>query len=419
VQAAGNRIRVSVQLSDALNDSRIWGQEYDQQFTDIFKMQDAIVADIVRALQANLAGAALPSIAAKPPTADIEAYNLYLQGVSLLGKGTLASFEVSRKYFEDAIKRDPKFARAYAGLASTYMVGAGTGIPKNLRMAEAYARRALDLDPANAPDARTALAGIRLAEGRVVEAMELGRAELEANPNEPFVRAVYANHVGYTGHLRESLALARQAYAASPAEVSIIERLALSHMNSGERPEALRLTELARSLSGSNSPMTNWVLLDDLVTSRRFAEAQAVFAQTHVEDDSGWARTERTADAVFAALGNGNRRSAARAAANEMISASTAKGSAEFNGTACNTGALLYSLLGDMDGAYQIATECLDRAKGGALAFETSLQLPIFRPFIRDRRFQAYAERVGLMEYWRKAGPPDYCDLNNNMLTCR
>jgi hypothetical protein len=80
----------------------------------------------------------------------------------------------------------------------------------------------------------------------------------------------------------------------------------------------------------------------------------------------------------------------------------------------------LFTQLDALDLAFQLANQSLDHfARTGTVGGAwVALWLPELRPFRRDPRFQALVTRVGLMEYWQQAGPPDDCDLNDGKLTC-
>jgi hypothetical protein len=83
---------------------------------------------------------------------------------------------------------------------------------------------------------------------------------------------------------------------------------------------------------------------------------------------------------------------------------------------------MAYALLGALDVAYDLADQCLDSAAPDAVlatAYVNTFKWdPDLRPFRRDRRFQAFATRLGLMEYWQQYGAPDDCDLKDGKLTC-
>src|SRR6516225_3282880 len=110
VKSAGERIRVTAQLVSAQDGLRIWNDSYDRQFTDIFKLQDELAASIVQELRGTIAPSNAPQIVRAPPTQDIEAYQFYLQARSL----PLSNVEGTIALLDQALARDPKFARALA-----------------------------------------------------------------------------------------------------------------------------------------------------------------------------------------------------------------------------------------------------------------------------------------------------------------
>jgi adenylate cyclase len=121
VQRAGNQVRVNVQLINALNDAHLWADTFDRQLTDIFTVESEIAKSVADALQATLTGAEKKSIA-KAPTANPEAYELYLKGRFFWNKRSGVDLRKAIDYFNQAIAKDPNYALAYAGLADSYML---------------------------------------------------------------------------------------------------------------------------------------------------------------------------------------------------------------------------------------------------------------------------------------------------------
>ena len=117
VRAADKRIRITAQLINAQDGLHLWSESYDEEFTDLFKLQDTLATAIMTALQPNLHAAAETAVSQGRPTRDVEAYQLYLQGSSLADRVTEENENRAIEYFQQAIARDPKFARAYAGVA--------------------------------------------------------------------------------------------------------------------------------------------------------------------------------------------------------------------------------------------------------------------------------------------------------------
>ena len=87
VRSAGERIRVTAQLINAQTGFHLWSQSYDRRYEDIFKLQDELAGAILQALQVNLDGKSPAAVLPEPPTPNLEAYQLYLQGRALLWRG--------------------------------------------------------------------------------------------------------------------------------------------------------------------------------------------------------------------------------------------------------------------------------------------------------------------------------------------
>ncbi len=120
VRKAGNRVRITAQLIDVESDSHLWSDTYDRELDDIFAIQkeiaDHIVAELTQALNAEEAIA--DSIL--PPTTDLAAYEIYLQGRYLLALRGGENLKKAARLFEQAVQIDSSFADAYGALSKTY-----------------------------------------------------------------------------------------------------------------------------------------------------------------------------------------------------------------------------------------------------------------------------------------------------------
>ena len=121
VQVMRNRLRVNVQLIDAATDRHLWAEQYDKTLDDAFVVQSEIARAIVEAVGATLSRAEAGAIAS-PPTANAEAYRLYLQGRDYyLRPGYLRqNCEIAQRLFERALALDPSFALAHAALSEVH-----------------------------------------------------------------------------------------------------------------------------------------------------------------------------------------------------------------------------------------------------------------------------------------------------------
>jgi TolB-like protein/Flp pilus assembly protein TadD len=148
VQKAADQVRVNVQLINAMTDAHVWADTYDRKLTDIFAVESEIAKAIAETLQAKLTGAEKTSIA-KAPTANPEAYELYLKGRFFWNKRTGTDLRKAIEYFDQAIAKDPNYALAYVGLADSYLLlssYAAVSPGESLPPARSALKKALELD---------------------------------------------------------------------------------------------------------------------------------------------------------------------------------------------------------------------------------------------------------------------------------
>jgi TolB-like protein len=117
VRRAGEQVRINAQLIDATTDHHLWAERYDGKMDNIFGLQDKITQKIVAALAVKLAKGEQKQLASRE-TSNIAAYDAFLKGMDYLNQQSRTAKTIS--YFEKAIKLDPNYGRAYAGLARAY-----------------------------------------------------------------------------------------------------------------------------------------------------------------------------------------------------------------------------------------------------------------------------------------------------------
>jgi len=148
VQKANDQVRVNVQLINALTDAHLWADIYDRKLTDIFAVESDIAKTIAATLQAKLTGSEKDAMS-KKPTANAEAYELYLQGRFFWNKRSSVDLPRAVEFYQQAIAKDPNYALAYAGLADCYVLypDYGVGAPEEVYpKAREMAEKALSLD---------------------------------------------------------------------------------------------------------------------------------------------------------------------------------------------------------------------------------------------------------------------------------
>jgi serine/threonine protein kinase/Tfp pilus assembly protein PilF len=180
VRRAGNRLRITAQLVETRTGRSVWAERYDREMKDVFEVQDDIARSITQALRITLSPQEEKTIASKP-TESLQAYDYFLRGRNYTRRENL---EFAMQMFEHAIKLDPGFALAHAGIANVCgmqfeLHGRDSRwIEKGL----AAANRAFELDP-QLPEALTARARIYHAQQKYDEAIQYARMAIERKPD--------------------------------------------------------------------------------------------------------------------------------------------------------------------------------------------------------------------------------------------
>jgi TolB-like protein/DNA-binding winged helix-turn-helix (wHTH) protein/Tfp pilus assembly protein PilF len=217
VQHSGDRVRANVQLVTVSNGRTVWSEKFDQTFTDIFSIQDAISESVVRSLALSLTADEQKQLR-KHYTINVAAYDSYLMGLHFWGERSKDGLEKAINYFQQAVEKDSNFALAYALLADCYYLQVFYGYnpaPENTANANAAAERALLLDDSLA-EAHVARAMVRSLqkEGRL--AMESLRRALELNPNLAIAHQRYAWCLSAFGQLNDSVREMKRAQELDP-----------------------------------------------------------------------------------------------------------------------------------------------------------------------------------------------------------
>src|SRR6185369_12131352 len=121
IQKLSDRIRVTVRLVKVADGTSLWAETFDENLSDIFELQDSISERVASALAVRLSTPERERIT-KRYTESSEAYQLYQKGRYFWNKRTQDGLKKGIDFFEQAIKKDPNYALAYAGLADSYLV---------------------------------------------------------------------------------------------------------------------------------------------------------------------------------------------------------------------------------------------------------------------------------------------------------
>jgi adenylate cyclase len=249
VRRAGDRIRVTAQLIDAATAQHVWAQTYDRAIIDLFTLQDEISSTIAASLVDDLTRAE-GERAHQRGTESLEAWSLYQLGMQHAERFTLEEYGQARKYFAQAVERDPRFATALAQLALStvmeIMLGSSDEREDMIDTAFVNARSAIALD-ARDPTAHAALGGAYLMAGDQMNGIASTQRAVDLNPSMPeaWIWLGWAHTLA--GNSLAAIDASKRAQQLNPhgSMVWIYENLSLANWELGHYAKGL---EFARQL---------------------------------------------------------------------------------------------------------------------------------------------------------------------------
>ncbi len=257
VRKAGNRVRISAQLSEARSDTHLWSETYERTLDDIFATQDEIAARVVEQLKISLLGDA-PTVQATDP----EAYALVLQARYVGHQVTPDSLDNSIALLEQALAIDSDYAAAWDGLARAYVNQTGQGlrpIEEGYTLAREAASQALALDPAYAPaHSRLGWIASHYDHDLVAAARHYERA-LAMEPANTDIISNAANMARSLGRLDQAIALAEYTVARDPVLPVGHVNLGLYYIYAGRLDEAIASFRTTLTLSPGHSGAQHFI----------------------------------------------------------------------------------------------------------------------------------------------------------------
>jgi len=241
VRREGNVVRVSAQLIQVSDQSHLWAQNYQRDVKDILSVQSDVAQAIADKVQVKLSPQRKTQVT-ESKTANPQAYDDYLKGLYAWNQRTVASMSKGVEFFQQAIKEDPNYAAAYAGMAQCYTlmgIDRVSDAPELLAKAKASALRAVELDDSSA-EAHVALGGVRVFADFDWQGAEAEfRRAIELNPNDALAHHWYANlYLDPQGRYEEAIAEMKQAQELDPLSLIINTDLGYAYYVAGADDEA-------------------------------------------------------------------------------------------------------------------------------------------------------------------------------------
>ncbi|MGH7644600.1 MAG: protein kinase domain-containing protein [Gemmatimonadales bacterium] len=382
VRKVGNRIRITAQLTDVQNGYTLWTETYDRQLEDVFAIQDEISRAIVDALKLKLIGKEQPLVV--PTTTNLEAYTLYLRGRFHCNKYTDPDLRRAIASFEQALAKEPGYARAHAGIADSWSRLADDWVPpaEAYPKAKAAALRALELDP-TLPEALTSLGRVHCwYEWDFAIAERDLRRSVQLNPSSADTHFVLGTTLPALGQLHEAIESMRQALVFDPLSPIYGRYLGRLLLYARDYDAAIQQGQATLELHpGYSQAFVN-------IGSAYLGKGQPQEAFSWYQQGQSLDSAVRSYDALLvrALAALGEQEEAEAILARLMTQAATQYIRAE-------SLAMAHAAVGDLDQAFA----CLEQAFAARSAGLIFLHVdPAFEPLRSDSRFAALVQRIGL-----------------------
>jgi len=245
IQFSGDRVRVMAQLIRVADGKHLWADTFDEEFTNVFAVEDTLSADIVSSIRLELTGTEKERLA-KRPERSREAYAAYLKGRFFWNERTGAGLKKGLDYFQQAIAIDPSYAEAYSGIADSYamlglyqVLSPTDAFPK----AEAAATNALSLDNSLA-EAHSTLGFVHFYydwDGPAAE-REFATA-LEDNPNYAMAHSWRGFSFAVMGRFNDAVREEKLAMDDDPLSASIGTNAGWVNFLAGQNEQAISILE--------------------------------------------------------------------------------------------------------------------------------------------------------------------------------
>ena len=419
VRKAGDEVRVTAQLIEAASDRHLWSNSYDRTLEDIFAVQDEIALNIVNALEVHLGvGEAEQVLADSRPTENLEAYDLYYQGRYLWRLRGREDVAKSVEYFEQALELDPDFARAWSALAAAQVAQSSMTNEDEVEAIISTAKRAIALDDTLA-EPYAVLAAVANARFQWSESLRLYREAVKRDPKEISARQWLGMLLVEVGHVDAAMEELRAAHELDRTSMIIASYYMLALIGAGEYEEFDEIARQVRSMGFFPQITLHSLYHADIETGYRERAAERVrsYLDDHeqgfygtiwgppdheprfyemladlIEDPDSWSFEE------LWSLESAHNNPKPGRRFDVIIQYAYLTGDADV---------LMNNLPPEMFGNMEVA--------GPLLWQQFFVGFPAFR---QHPDYAAFAEKMGLVEFWREHGWPDYCEPVGDSFEC-
>jgi tetratricopeptide (TPR) repeat protein len=388
VRKQGERVRITAKLARARDGVQEWSHEYDGTLADIFGLQESIARDIAGQLKIVLADTSVRL--APKATGSSQAYLRFVEAQDLLSRreGLPRAIEL----LTQATNLDPAFARAWSKLAVANAIApmySSLSWPAGNAAGEAAARRALALDPGSA-EAYAALGFIYLSQHRYLAMDGAFDEALRLDPSDPVALFWAANGLASTGRLDAAEVLIDRILKNDPVNPTAMQYKSMLRLGDEDLAGAVQAADRGVALGFKPAGIFGAIAV---AQGGDPARAAAAFSASWGAFNTAFTPQELVA--IFTGTyGSAPERAAAVALVEQRIADPLAP--------------TMFIFLREPQKAFGT----FERFNNGiADAFMGFLWMPAdWSRYARQHpSFQGFARRMGMLEYWRKAGWPDRC----------
>jgi DNA-binding winged helix-turn-helix (wHTH) protein/TolB-like protein/Tfp pilus assembly protein PilF len=380
-QLAGGKIKVTSQLFNVANGQIEETYKSEKDAGDVFAMQDAIAGEVGNILLARFAITS-SSPTAKRGTINEEAYRLYLQGMYLYDKRTPEDSQKAVEFFEQAVKLDPNYARAWAGKAHAHRSIAN--LRRNTNIQEEYQKSIEAINKALALDANLSEAYSALCENKMYYEYDFAGAEsacqraVELDPNSPLAHEIYSRYLNSRGRFDNAIAEVKTAIDLEPASLFNQQSLGSAFYQARRFEEAVVQFKRVIAMDDNFGITYQW-LSNTLGMQGKDSEAFEVWMKFLALQKAD----EETVRAYQTAFQTSGWQGVLRERANRF----------EKGNEAYSPGARFNAQIGNKDKAFEYLEKSFQRREWGMAYLQVD---PRLDPLRDDPRFAELVRRVGL-----------------------
>ncbi len=407
VRKAGNTVRITAQLIDVRTDSHLWSETYDRELEDIFAIQDEISGRIVQALKVALGAGGQEAMAhAEQPTENLQAYKHYLKGRYFWQRRGEENILRAISLFEQATELDPQFARAWSSLAAAHLTlpAYSDALPQvQYPLGVSAAQKALALDDSLA-EAYAVLGGKAALERKWAVGYAHDLNAVNSEPKNSTAHLWRSEHLVSVGRVHDALEEALDAYELDPLHPGTNSVLGGIYSKLDDTDNMIKYGADAWDLGHSGGLRVQaWANLRLGDTDRAIELATQFDEWRAVRFKSRPQFLRRAIEAV----------------------ADAAKRPMFLEAVAQNESVLplpfvisIYAGFGRIDDAYRVANLLLSHGPMDPDNTWWFLWDPEMIAFRQDPRFADLVTQLGLMDFWREHGWPDFCRPDGGSLLC-